>query len=306
MTANGSNWRELYPFDSHYLEIDSQRLHYLDEGRGPTLLLVHGNPTWSFYWRNLIVGLRDKYRVVVPDHIGCGLSDKPGGYSYCLAKHTENLVELIDRLQLDQVTLLAHDWGGAIGLGAALSRQERFSRFVLFNTGAFPPWFIPWRIRLCRMPLFGRLAVQGLNLFGRAALRMAVVKRKRMTPQVRRGLLAPYDSWAHRRAVFHFVKDIPGSRKHPTFRVLSDLEKQLSSLANRPMMLAWGMRDWCFRPECLDKFVEVFSEAEIHRFDDAGHYVVEDSHEQILPLVRDFLHRHSGGEPEPAASQSNA
>lgn len=302
MTANGSNWRELYPFDSHFLEIDGQRLHYLDEGRGPTLLLVHGNPTWSFYWRNLIVGLRDKYRVVVPDHIGCGLSDKPGGYSYCLAKHTENLVELIDRLQLDQVTLLAHDWGGAIGLGAALLRQERFSRFVLFNTGAFPPWFIPWRIRLCRTPLFGRLAVQGLNLFGRAALRMAVAKRQRMTPQVRKGLLAPYDSWAHRHAVFRFVKDIPGSRKHPTFQVLSDLEKQLPSLAGRPMMLAWGMRDWCFRPECLDKFLEVFSEAEIHRFDDAGHYVVEDSHEQILPLVRDFLHRHSGDEPEPAAS----
>jgi haloalkane dehalogenase len=292
-TATSRNWRALYPFDSHFADIDGHRLHYLDEGSGPTLLLVHGNPTWSFYWRNLIAGLRDEYRVVVPDHIGCGLSDKPGNYPYCLARHTENLVELIDQLQLDQVTLLAHDWGGAIGLGAALARTERFRRFVLFNTGAFPPWFIPWRIRFCRVPIFGRLAVQSLNLFARAALRMATSKHERITPQVRAGLLAPYDSWSNRNAIFQFVKDIPSSRNHPTYIALSNLESQLPTIADRPMMLVWGMRDWCFRPECLDKFLEIFPGAEVHRFDDAGHYVIEDAPERILPLVQSFLTRNA-------------
>ena len=134
-----SDWRSLYPFESHELWLDSLRYHYLDEGSGEPLLMVHGNPTWSFYWRNLILALRDDYRTIAPDHIGCGLSDKPENYCYTLAQHIDNLVQLIRELDLTNITLLAHDWGGSIGLGAALELPERFSRIVLFNTAAFPP-----------------------------------------------------------------------------------------------------------------------------------------------------------------------
>ncbi|HUY36409.1 MAG TPA: alpha/beta fold hydrolase [Pirellulales bacterium] len=286
------DWRSLYPFESRFLPLDGLRYHYLDEGQGEPLLLVHGNPTWSFYWRELVKAFRGRRRVIVPDHMGCGLSDKPRRYDYHLARHVDNLRRLIERLDLRRITLLAHDWGGAIGLGAALAEPERFSRFVLFNTAAFRSRRMPWRIRVCRTPLAGKLAVQGLNAFARAALFMAVEHRKRMTPAVRAGLLAPYDGWAHRIATHRFVLDIPMRPGHPSYETLTAIEHGLATLRGRPVSLIWGMRDWCFTPWFLDRFLEFFPGAEVHRLDDAGHYVIEDAHERIVPLVETFLEAH--------------
>ena len=282
-------WRGLYPFESRYLSLGQHRLHFLDEGRGQPLLFVHGNPTWSFYWRNLILGLRGEARCVAVDHIGCGLSDKPQEYPYTLARRIDDLVRVVEELDLTGVTLLAHDWGGAIGLGTVLRLPERFSRIVLFNTGAFPPPFVPWRIAACRLPVLGTFAVRGLNAFSRAALTMAVEKPERMTDDVRAGLIAPYDNWANRVAVDRFVKDIPFSPRHPTWQVLEQVEVGLDSLAELPIQLIWGMRDWCFRPECLERFIQHWPHAEVHRLADCGHYVVEDAHERIIPLVREFV-----------------
>lgn len=290
--ATGTSWQALYPFESHYLVLDGHRYHYLDEGAGEVLLLVHGNPTWSFYWRHLVDALRGKYRLVVPDHIGCGLSDKPADYSYRLAQHVANLHALVERLDLRDVTLLGHDWGGAIGMGAALASPERFRRFVLFNTAAFRSNRMPWRIRAGRIPLLGRLAIQGANAFARAALHMATNHPKRMTPAVRAGYLAPYDSWSHRRATWEFVQDIPLSPRHPSYATLSAIEEGLPRFRRAPMMLVWGMRDWCFTPHFLQRFVEIFPAAEVHRIADAGHYVVEDASERVVTLVEQFLASH--------------
>jgi len=189
-----SDWRSLYPFESHWLDLPCGRIHYVDEGprsatceaATPTLLLVHGNPTWSFHWRTLIHALRPHYRCVAPDHLGCGWSDKPSRLLK-LDDHIKNLLALIDRLDLQNVTLVAQDWGGAIGLGAMLRARQRLERIVLTNTGAFPPESIPWRIRICRMPIVGRLAVQGANLFSRAALRMTLARRRRLEQAVAAG-----------------------------------------------------------------------------------------------------------------------
>jgi len=287
------DWKSLYPFESRFLSLDGQRYHYLDEGQGETLLLVHGNPTWSFHWRELVTAWRKQYRVVVPDHLGCGLSDKPADYPYTLAQHTTNLLRLLEHLNLDRVTLVAQDWGGAIGMGAAAREPERFARFVLCNTAAFRSRRMPWRIRVCRTPILGRLAVQGFNGFARAALWMAVAHHDRLTPQVKAGLLAPYDSWTHRTAIHHFVKDIPLAKGHPSYDELLAVEEGLPRLAERPVMLVWGMRDWCFTPHFLDRFLEFFPAAEVLRFDDAGHWVVEDAHERIAPAVEAFLASHS-------------
>lgn len=283
------SWKELYPFASHWHNLPAARQHYLDEGSGEPLLMVHGNPTWSFYWRNLVCAFRDSHRIVVPDHVGCGMSDKPARYGYTLRQHTDNLIQLVERLDLTNINLLVHDWGGAIGLGAAVALPQRFARIVLFNTAAFPPPFVPKRIAACRLPLFGTIAVQGFNAFARAALSMAV--ERPLLPSVAQGLIAPYDSWANRIATHRFVQDIPFTPRHPTWKVLQQLEADLSILRGMPVMMAWGMRDWCFRPECLTRLLKSFPNAEVHRFSGAGHYVVEDAHEQIIPVVREFLSR---------------
>ncbi len=291
--AESAEWRELYPFVSHTLNLDGLCYHFIDEGAGQPLLLLHGNPTWSFYWRRVILALRgDGRRLVAPDHIGCGLSDKPGDYTYRLSQHIDNLLRLIEHLDLRQITLLAHDWGGAIGLGAAVAAPERFSRFVLFNTAAFRSRRIPWRIAVCRTPLLGRLAVQGLNGFLRAALRMATCDRSWLTPAVRAGYLAPYNSWSNRIATHRFVLDIPLSPSHPSYARLAEIEAGLPGLRSRPVSLIWGMRDWCFTPRFLERFLEFFPQAEVHRLANAGHWVVEDAFEEVVPLIESFLARH--------------
>jgi haloalkane dehalogenase len=293
MTTN-RDWHALYPFRSHEVSLGGHRYHYIDEGTGPVLLMSHGNPTWSFYWRELVLALRDRYRVVAVDHIGCGMSDKPSpkDYSYRLAQRVADLNQFIEVLDLREITLVAHDWGGGIGMGAAVAAPERFTRFVLMNTAAFRAERCPWPIHICHVPVVGQVAVQGMNLFVQAALRTTTAKAERMTPAVRAGYLAPYDSWAHRVAVYRFVQDIPLRTSHPTYETLLQIEQGLAKFRQHPVCLIWGMQDWCFSPWFLNRFIDIFPQAEVHRLDDAGHYVVEDAHEQIVPLMEAFLNNH--------------
>jgi len=283
------DWRELYPFDPHFCELSpGVRMHFVDEGlrEAAPLLAVHGNPTWSFYYRRLASEFRGERRVVLPDHVGCGLSDKPQHYNYTLQQRIDDLSALIEQLDLRDITLVVHDWGGAIGLGTAIRLNERFSRLVLLNTGAFPPPYVPLRIRACRTPLLGNLAMRGLNAFARAAVYMAVGKEKRLAPAVRAGLLAPYDSWQNRVAIARFVEDIPFTRRHETWSTLEKIEQGLPSLAELPVTIIWGMQDWCFTPVCLQRFRQVFPNAAVHEIGSAGHYVMEDAADKILRILQ--------------------
>ncbi|TWU55315.1 alpha/beta fold hydrolase [Rubripirellula reticaptiva] len=282
---------DLLPYTSHDFRVGDHTLRYLDEGSGDDVILcIHGNPTWSFYWRNVIQCFSSTHRVITVDHIGCGRSDKPprDKFSYTMAAHRDNLVALIDHLNLQNVTLLAHDWGGAIGLSSLVARRERFSRIMLLNTAAFPPPYMPWRIAACRIPLIGTAAVRGLNAFAKAAVTMAM-DRNKMTSDVARGLLAPYDSWQNRVAIDSFVRDIPMHPSHPTYQTLVDLEASLPSLAPMPSLLVWGMKDWCFRPECLRRFEAVWPSAKTLEIADAGHYVIEDAPDETLAAIEEFL-----------------
>ncbi|MGI9470123.1 MAG: alpha/beta fold hydrolase, partial [Rubripirellula sp.] len=220
----------------------------------------------------------------------CGRSDQPSRseFPYTLAAHRDNLVALIDSLDLDRITLVAHDWGGAIGLASVLERHDRLQRIVLLNTGAFPPPYVPWRIAACRIPVLGTAAVRGLNAFAKAAVTMAM-SRNKMSTEVANGLLAPYDSWSHRVAIDAFVRDIPMSQRHPTFQTLADLESRLPTLSDTPSLLIWGMQDWCFRPECLRRFQAAWPQAKSVEIEDAGHYVIEDAPEETLSAIASFI-----------------
>lgn len=281
------SWRSLYPFTSQYFAIDGVRMHYVDEGEGRPLLMVHGNPTWSFYYRRLIEAFRGNYRAIGVDHVGCGLSDKPSNHPYQLSDRIDDLTALVQKLDLRDATLLAHDWGGAIGLGTVQRMPDRFSQIVLFNTAVFPPHFIPKRISACRIPLLGTLGMRGFNLFARAALWMAVEDRKRLPKPVRDGLIAPYDNWANRRAIDAFVKDIPRPND-PTWTVLEKIEEGLADLGQK-CLLIWGMKDWCFDTTCLEKLQTLLPHAEQHPIPTAGHYVVEEAADEIIETLRPFL-----------------
>ncbi|MBC8283818.1 MAG: alpha/beta fold hydrolase [Nitrospinae bacterium] len=253
--------------------------------------MLHGNPTWSFYYRNLILGLKSSCRCVVPDHMGMGKSDKPQNYSYTLSQHIDNLEALVDKLGLSDITLVVHDWGGAIGMGFAVRHPQKIKRLVLFNTAAFLSEKIPIRLSLCRVPGLGALAIRGFNAFALAATNMACKNRERMTDQVKAGYLAPYNNYANRIANLRFVQDIPMNPDEPSYSVIKNIEENLGQFSSLPIMIAWGDKDFVFNHHFLKKWQEIFPDAEVHRVSDAGHYVLEDAHERILPWMQNFFQK---------------
>ncbi|MFO7760362.1 MAG: alpha/beta fold hydrolase [Desulfobia sp.] len=280
----------IYPFTPRTFELpDGSIISYLDEGSGPVIVMLHGNPTWSFYYRNLISLLRDEYRLIVPDHIGCGLSSKPQNYPYHLKNHIDNLEILLSYLELKEHTLVFHDWGGAIGMGYAVRYPERIQALVVFNTAAFPAPDMPLRLRICRLPFLGSLIVRGLNGFARAAPYMAVTKK--MDTEIVREYLKPYDSWENRIAILRFVQDIPMHENHPSWQTLLEIEAGLPLFKDRPMLIAWGGKDFCFNDWFYKEWRRRFPKSESHYFPEAGHYILEDAFDKLGPVVRDFLER---------------
>jgi cis-3-alkyl-4-acyloxetan-2-one decarboxylase len=283
---------DLYPFAGHFFDRGGFRLHYLDEGQGEPVLMLHGNPTWSFYYRDLVQALRTEYRAIVPDHVGCGRSDKPDDsrYDYVLASRVRDLEALIDHLQLGgNLTLVLHDWGGLIGMAYASRHPERVKRLVILNTAAFrlpAGKRLPRSLRLCRTVL-GPLLVRGLNVFCRGAARACCVRP--MPATVRDGYLAPYDSWGNRIAVLRFVQDIPLRPSDRSYDLLREAEEGLHRFGGVPMLICWGEKDFVFDPDFLAEWIKRFPAAEVHRFPDAGHYVLEDAGAEIVPLLQRFL-----------------
>ncbi|MBI3925170.1 MAG: alpha/beta fold hydrolase [Armatimonadetes bacterium] len=278
--------RCLYPFRSNVLDLGGLGYHFVDEGKGDPILCVHGNPTWSFYYRNLIMRFRDRYRVVAPDHIGCGLSDKPQEYPYVLAQHIDNLEKLVLDLDLRGITLVVHDWGGPVGFGVAVRHPERFRRLVILNTIAFPAQHMPWLLAACRIPWLGEFLIRGLNAF--AALAMVLAVRRPPPPEVRAGYLYPYNSWNNRIANHRFVLDIPADVRHPSYARLAEVAAGLGRLRDLPAMIVWGERDWVFVPSFVEQWLERFPGARVHRLRHAHHLVLEDAPE-ALDQLESFL-----------------
>ena len=295
--------KDLYPFTPRFFTREGVKLHYLDEGEGPPVVLVHGNPTWSFFFRDLVADLRVDHRVVAPDHLGCGRSDRPGPdrYPYTLAARILDLEALLDHLGLDRgVTLVVHDWGGAIGFGAAVRRPERVEKLVVLNTAAFCRPVgkrLPWSLRLCRMPLVGAVVVRGLNAFVKGAVRTCTVRR--LPAVVREAYLSPHDSWSRRRSVHAFVRDIPVGPGHPSWETLLTVQNGLAQFSNRPMLICWGERDFVFDGDYLTEWTRRFPDALVHRFAHAGHWVLEDASQEIVPLIRGFV---TGGAVTPTSA----
>ena len=289
-----SKFSHLYPFKSHFMEINGLKYHFLDQGEGDPVVMLHGNPTWSFYFRNLVKGLSSQCRTIVPDHIGCGLSDKPGihQYDYRLKSRVDDVENLLDYLGIDQnITLVLHDWGGMIGMAYALRHPERIRRFVIMNTAAFllpEGKALPVRLRLIRnIKPFAELAVLGFNIFASGALFMASYKG--LEKDVKSGLVAPYNSWNNRIATLKFVQDIPVKKKDPSYSLAKYVDDNLYRLKHIPMLILWGEHDFVFDMDFLLEWQRRFPDAKVKTFKDGGHYVLEDAADKIIPMIRNFL-----------------
>lgn len=292
---------DLYPFEHHWLDRGGLSLHYLDEGpraaspAAETVVMVHGNPTWSFYYRDLVKALRADHRCIVPDHIGMGLSSKPGddAYSYSLESRVNDLEALLSHCGATRdVTLVVHDWGGMIGMAWAVRHPEAVKRLVILNTGAFPlpaSKRLPWSLALTRTPL-GALLVRGFNMFSRSAARVGC-KRRSLTAVERAGYTAPYDSWANRIATLRFVQDIPLRPGDRGYDIIKNVEANLHRFRNTPVLVCWGPLDFVFDRHFLAEFRKHWPDADVHCFDDCGHYILEDAASEVIPLIRDFVAR---------------
>ena len=280
-----------YPFAPRsFVTPGGARMNYLDEGprSDEAVVMLHGNPTWSFYYRELVRAVAPTMRCVVPDHIGMGLSEKPQDYDYTLATRIADVEALVASLGLKRVHLVVHDWGGAIGFGFAAKHAAVIGRLVILNTAAFASPHIPARIALCRAPWLGPLLVRGFNGFAWPATWMAMNARK-LSADEKCAYLFPYDSWANRVAVSEFVRDIPLAQSHRSWPTLAAVEEGLAQFRDRPATILWGGRDFCFNDRFLARWQEVFPQAGVTRFTNAGHYVLEDARDEVLPLAVRFL-----------------
>jgi cis-3-alkyl-4-acyloxetan-2-one decarboxylase len=283
-----------YPFASHFFDRDGLRLHYLDEGQGDPVVMLHGNPTWSYYYRNLVAALRDGFRCIVPDHIGCGLSDKPQPprYDYSLNSRVNDVTALLDHLGVrEKVTLVVHDWGGMIGMAWAARHVEAVKHLVILNTAAFhlpTTKRFPFRLWLGRNTRLGAWLIRSRNLFCRHAANVGV-KRKPLPADVREWYLKPYDSWDNRVAVLKFVQTIPLKPTDPGYEIVSEVEAMLPKFANTPTLICWGMKDFVFDRHFLAEWERRMPHAEMHQFADCGHYVLEDAADEVIPLIDRFV-----------------
>jgi cis-3-alkyl-4-acyloxetan-2-one decarboxylase len=285
--------RKLYPFESHFEMVGGLRYHYIEEGSGEPVVMLHGNPSWSFYYRSLVQKLSPHFHCIVPDHIGCGLSDKPDDntYTYTLAQRVKDLEEFLrDKGIAENIHLVLHDWGGIIGMAYAHRHPGSIKKIVLLNTAAFhlpQAKSFPLALRFFRTWL-GAFLVRGFNAFSGIATYEGV-KRVRLSKEVRQGLTAPYDSWNNRIATLRFIQDIPLKPGDPAYSLVTEVQDGLTKFQHTPVLIAWGMKDKVFDSNFLETWMKYLPQASVYRFEDSGHYILEDQQEVIGTLVSEFF-----------------
>ena len=287
--------QELFPFQSHYADLAGSRVHYIDEGSGPPLLLLHGNPTWSFLYRDIVKGLRDRYRCIAVDHPGFGLSSAAPGYGYTPAEHADVLEQLVLRLNVSDVTMMVQDWGGPIGFAVAARHPERFTAFVIGNTWAWPKSDPGTQLfsRLLGGPI-GRRLILNRNLFVERIL-PAGVRRRTLPQAVMDAYRGPFPTPASRRPTAVFPREILASRPF-----LADLEHRLAQLSDRPALIVWPTKDVAFRDREQRRWEKLFPDHHTVLLEGAGHYIQEDAADEIVTAIRDW--RSPGGTPDASSA----
>ena len=285
MNTNWLNTNE-YPFKHHYFKVNDTTMHYVDEGEGEVLLFVHGTPSWSFEFRNVIKFLSKKYRCIAIDHIGFGLSEKPAKYDYTVQNHTASLLKLVTHLQLNQFTMLVHDFGGIIGLAAAEQIPEKIKGLVILNTWCRSiqdePEYKKMKVILGSplMPLLYRY----LNFSAKYILPAAFGERSRLTPEIHQHFLRPFSKASERNGTIAFAKSLLRDQDY-----YASIGKKLSILKDKPVLIIWGMKDEFITEKHLLWMQEQFPGSKVVRYDDAGHFVLEEKSVVAGPVIAEFM-----------------
>jgi haloalkane dehalogenase len=287
---NDTDWidRKEYPFVSRYFQTPAGKLHYVDEGDGQPIVMLHGNPTWSFLYRNLIKQLSPRYRCIAPDHIGFGLSDKPADWAYLPEEHAKNLSALIEHLGLKNVTLVVQDWGGPIGMHYAVTHPENVTRLIVMNTWAWP---VNRDFHYISFSAFmggpiGRLLIRKRNFFARTFMRAAFGDKSKLSTAAHQHYLRALPTAADRKGCYVFPKQIVDSTPW-----LEQIWNKVAALRDKPTLFVWGMKDVAFREKELQRWQNALPNSQTVRLATVGHFVQEEAPEELAKAVAAFLDR---------------
>jgi cis-3-alkyl-4-acyloxetan-2-one decarboxylase len=281
-----------FPFAPHYHSIDGVDMHFVDEGSGEPVVMVHGDPTWGYLYRNFIPVLSQRRRCVVPDQMGMGKSANPQERSlYRLQQHRANLEALLLHLDLHNITLVLHDWGGPVGLGVATRHPERIKRLVLMNTWAFVPWPggpFPRLLELIRSER-GEAFVLQKNGYLEPALRGTTYHSEQLTKIVMEAYRAPYPTPESRLALLCWSRDIPVQETDVSYAEMKQIEQGLSQFSRTPILLVWGTKDPVLSASVLLRWQQLYPHATTHELEDASHFLQEDAPERVVQWIEAFL-----------------
>lgn len=295
MTNNNETFNGTFPFTPHYHQTHGFSMHYVDEGHGDPVVLLHGDPTWGYLYRQFITPLAQTYRCIVPDHMGMGKSGAAAElYPYRLHHHIANLESLLLHLNLHNITLVVHDWGGPVGLGFAIRHPERIKRLVITNSWAFAPWPggpFPRLLELIRSPR-GEKFVLEKNGYLEPALLGTTHHSERLSGIVMEAYLSPFPTPESRRALLCWSRDIPVQETDPSYPVMKQIEESLPLFSHIPVLLLWGMRDPVLGVAVLRRWQHIYPHAITHELEDASHFLQEDAPEHLLHLLQTFLTSH--------------
>ncbi|MEK7431930.1 MAG: alpha/beta fold hydrolase [Cyanobacteriota bacterium] len=286
--------KTIYPFEGKYLDLTDIKIHYLDEGNGDPVVMLHGNPTWSIYYRELVKSLKNDFRCIVPDHVGCGLSDKPTdeNYEYSLDQRINDVEMLLQYLKISKnITLVMHDWGAMIGMGYAARHPKSVKKLVIMNSFAFTipeEKKLPMSMRFFRNTHIGSAFLRHFNIFT-SMFSVGGTTRTLMDNDVREAYQIPYDNQTNRIALQRFMEDMPISGDEKSYDLAKEIEQKLEKFNKLPSLICWGMKDNLFDESILSEWLKHLPNASVKKFDDCGHYILEDATNEVVNIIRQFL-----------------